>query len=84
MTAKEFNRRVYSDHAIQAGLILYQDIAHDLRGMFDSGQALIQALERKDQAIVIDSQLVQDRGVQVSDVHWVFVDVVAEVVGLAV
>ncbi len=65
-------------------MILYQDIAHDLRGMFDSGQALIQALERKDQTIVIDSQLVQDRGVQISDVHRVFVDVVAEVVGFAV
>ena len=41
------------------------------------------ALEFVGELGVIDSQAVQNRGVEVVDIHWIFHDVVTEVIGLA-
>src|SRR5688500_14953648 len=50
----------------------------------DVRQAVVAALELEGETGVVDPQAVQDRRVQVVDVHWVPRDVVAEVVRLAV
>ena len=55
----------------------------DMRWL-DAGQALIEALEREGQLFVVDAQLVQDGGVQITDGDRILHDVVAEVVGFAV
>ena len=52
--------------------------------LFDAGQSHVEPLELEAQPAVVDAQAVQDRGVQVVDVHRVVDDVVAEFVGLAV
>ena len=53
-------------------------------GFFHASQSLIEAEERERQPFVIDSQLVQNRCVEISHVDWVFNDVVTEVIGDAV
>ena len=50
----------------------------------DVGQTVVAALEAERQAFVVEAQCVQQRRVQVVDVHGVFDDVVAELVGFAV
>ncbi len=52
--------------------------------LFDAGQSYVQALEFEAETPVVDTQTVEDRGVQVVNVYRVGDDVVAEIVGLAV
>ncbi len=60
-----------------------EEIADDL-GVFDAGEALVEALVLEDEAAVINAEAVEEGGVEVVHVHRVFHDVVAEVIGLAV
>ncbi len=60
-----------------------EEIADDV-GLFDAGEALVEALVLEDEAAVIDAEAVEEGGVEVVHVHRVFHDVVAEVVGLAI
>src|SRR5689334_2607247 len=53
-------------------------------GRLDSRETLIEPLEFECESLVIDSQAVEKRGVEVVDVGGFVDDVVAEVVGLAV
>ena len=53
-------------------------------GWFDSSQALVQALELECETLVVDAQLVQHGGVQVSDCDGIVDHVVAEVVRLTI
>ena len=52
--------------------------------IFDAGESHIQSLHLKRQSPVVDAKAVQDRRVQIVDMHGVFDDVVAEFVGFAV
>ena len=52
--------------------------------MFDAGQLLIETLILDAHALMVDSHLVQDRGVQISDVIGVFDDVERYLVSLAI
>ena len=52
--------------------------------LLDAGQPLIEPLVAVGEALVVDAEQVQHRGVEVADVDRVLDDVVAEVVGLAV
>ena len=58
------------------------DLGDDACG-FDSGQPGIEALEFECQALVVNTQQVQQRGVEITHVHRVVDDVVAEFAGLA-
>lgn len=60
-----------------------QDWRHDVGG-FDAGQSGVEALELMREPQVIDTQAVEDGGVDVVHMHRVFRDVVGEVVRLAV
>ena len=51
--------------------------------LLNTRQLLIEPLKLVGESLVIDSHAMEDRRVQVVDVHWVFGDVVAEVVGLS-
>jgi len=51
-----------------------QDVFHDA-GRFDTGEALIETLELEREALVFETQQMQDRGVQVADVDAIFDDV---------
>ena len=62
---------------------LRQNSFHDL-GWLNSGEPLVEALEFVGEQFVMDPELVQEGGVQVSDVNGVFHDVVGEFVGFAV
>src|SRR4051812_231673 len=53
-------------------------------GRLHAGQALVEALEAEGEALVVDAQAAQHRGVQVRHAGRVLGDVVTEVVGLAV
>ena len=59
-----------------------QQCAHDLA--VDVGQPEAAALVQVGQAFVIDAEQVQQRGVEIVDVHGMLGDVVGEVVGRAV
>lgn len=48
------------------------------------GQAKIAALEAVRQSFVVDAQAMQNGGIEIVDVHGIFDDVVAEIVGFAV
>src|SRR5262249_18031675 len=50
----------------------------------DAGEADVEALELVRQTLVVDAEAVQDRRVQIVNVHGVVDDVVTKVVGLAV
>ena len=52
--------------------------------LLDAREALVQTLEREAQLLVVDTELMQDRRVQVADLHGIAHDVVAELVGLPV
>ena len=66
------------DPRLGSGQNARYDISTDIR------QAEVAALERGCQLHVVDAHQVQHSGVQVVDVHWVFDDIVGEVIGLAV
>ena len=51
---------------------------------FDAGEADVEAAEGVGEAVVVDPEDVQHRGVQVAEVDGVLGDVVAEVVGAAI
>ena len=59
-----------------------KNLVHDA-STFHAGQACIQALILEREPLVIDAQRVQDRGVQIVDVHGILHDVVAMVIGNA-
>ena len=52
--------------------------------VLDSGEALIEALERESEAFVINAKAMEHGGIKIADVRGVLNDVVAEVIGLAV
>jgi hypothetical protein len=52
--------------------------------LLDAGQLAVEALEAVGEALVVEAEQVQHRGVEVADVHGILDDVVGEVVGLAV
>src|ERR1700733_1467171 len=56
----------------------------DHAGWFDAGQTLVEPLVAVAEPFVIETQQVQDRGMELVDVDRVFDDVVGEIVGLAV
>ena len=58
---------------------LGQDIFHNVR-FFYSREALVQPLILKGELIVIDPQLVQNRGIHVTNMDGVFDDVVAVII----
>ena len=51
--------------------------------LLNTGQLLIKPLKLVGESLVIDSHAVEDRCIKVVDVHGIFGDVVAEVVGLS-
>lgn len=51
---------------------------------FDARQALIQALEFERELLVIEAQLMKDRGVQVADVDGIVDGVKAQIIGAAI
>ena len=53
-------------------------------GFFDAREALVEALVFDAEAFVVESELVEDGGVEVADVDGIFDDVVTELVSLAV
>ena len=53
-------------------------------GGFDTGQAHVEALIRDGEALVVDSEQMQHRCVQVADVNRVLGGVIAEFIGVAV
>ena len=55
------------------------DLLHNPRGL-DAGEPLIESLEAVSQLSVVESQQVQNRGVQVVNMHLVFGHVKAEIV----
>lgn len=65
------------------GGCLGQDILNNVR-LFNSRKALVQPLILKGELIVIDAQLVKNRGIHVTNMDGVFDDVVAVVVSLTV
>jgi hypothetical protein len=52
--------------------------------VLDSGEALVEALERESEAFVINAKAMEHGGIKITDVRGVLNDVVAEVIGLAV
>ena len=64
-------------------LLLGENVGHDASG-FDACESLIETLIAERQPIMIDAQLVQNRGVQVADVDRIAQDVVAVIVGFPV
>ena len=52
--------------------------------MLHAGELLVEPQMAVGEPLVIETEQVQDRGMEVADVHWVLDDVVGEVVGLAV
>ena len=64
-------------------MCLCKDLLHNVC-WFDTGKALIKTLKFERQLFVVNSQTVQDGGIQVTDVNGIFNDVVAIVVRLAV
>jgi ferric-dicitrate binding protein FerR (iron transport regulator) len=62
-----------------ASLDLAQD-ALDRVMLLDAGQAHVEALKLDAQPAVVDAQAVEDRGIEVVDVHRVRNDVVAKIV----
>lgn len=52
--------------------------------VLDSGEALIETLERESEAFVINAKAMEHGGIKIADVRGVLNDVVAEVIGLAV
>ena len=52
--------------------------------LFNSRKALVQPLILKGELIVIDAQLVQNRGIHVTNVNGVLDDIVAVVISLTV
>jgi len=60
-----------------------QDIFYNVC-FFDSGESSVEASELYRESAVIDPQAVQNGCVEVSQVHWLFDDVVAKVIGEAI
>ena len=50
---------------------LRQNLLHDVCGGFDAGEFLVESLEAECQLLVIYSQLMQDRGIQIANVHGI-------------
>src|SRR5438105_1552505 len=74
--------RVPSDKGLpDSGTVSRQQRFHHLAA--DVGQAEIAALETIGQPLVIEAEEVQERGLEVVDVHGIFGDVVAKIVRLA-
>src|SRR5262245_35342626 len=60
-----------------------EDVLDDA-GLFNAGQPYVESAEAIAEPLVVDPEQVQNRGVQIVQVHRIFGDVVAEVVGAAV
>ena len=52
----------------------------DRMGLFYAGQAEVEALVIDAEAFVVETELLENGGVDIADVHWVLEDVVAEVI----
>ena len=61
----------------------YARISLTTRSGLDAGQLGLKALEVVGEPLVVDAEQVQERGLEVSDVHRVFNNVVGELVGFA-
>src|SRR5258708_942487 len=48
-----------------------------------AGQLLIETLKLERELVVIDTELVKNRRVEIADVHWILDDVVGKIVGFA-
>ena len=53
---------------------------NDTSFCFDPGEALIETLKPVGQFAMIDSQTMQDGGIQISDVNRIFLNIVTEIV----
>jgi len=71
------------DWAVLIFSFLGQDIFNNVR-LFYSRKALVQPLILEGELVVIDPQLVQNRGIHVTNVDGVFDDVVAMIISLTV
>lgn len=69
--------------ASHIGFKLGDQLFNDL-GWLNAGQSLVETLVLEGESLMIDSQQVQDRGVEVADVDRILNDVVGEVVRLSV
>jgi hypothetical protein len=63
-------------------VISHKDLLYDLA--VDIGETVMTSLETVGEAFVIDSEAIQDGGLQVMHVDWVFSDIEREIVGGAV
>ena len=69
--------------AADSGGCLGEELLDHVRRL-DAGQPLVEPLVAEREALVVEAQQVQHRGVEVADVDRVLDDVVGEIVGLAV
>ena len=53
-------------------------------GVLDTGETLVEPLEGVSEALVINTQSMEHGRIEVADVHGVFENIVAEVIGLTV
>ena len=60
------------------------DDSFDDFGRVDAGEFLVQTHEGEGEFVVVDADLVQNGGVEVADPDFVFIDVVAIIVGFSV
>ena len=58
--------------------------AFDGVGVFDSGQALLQALVWESELVIVDSEAMKNGGIQFVQVYRVLGDVIAEIIGFSV
>ena len=64
-------------------MVLGDDPFDDFAG-FHAGEALVEALVLKGEALVVDAELVEEGGVEIVDVDGVFDDIITHLVGFAV
>ena len=62
---------------------LREDLLYDA-GRFNASKFLIKTLILVREASVLNAKQVEKRGLQIADMHWIFHDVVAEIVGFPV
>ena len=73
---------IYSQSGL-AKVALAEYFRHDSR-LFNTGQLLIESLEFERESRMVDPHAMQNRGIQIIDVHRITNNVVAKIIGLAV
>src|SRR5437764_14980905 len=65
------------------GILSRQNILHHI-ALFHTGQPLIKSLEFVSQSPMIDAQTVQNRRIDLADMHRIFHHVIAEIIRLTI